>query len=427
MPPIFSNLSPSYYSWNLPFDITATAYDTSGIWDENAYLLWDVDGNIDDGSYNIIPIIVDSVISPTEVVLATQYQLPPQPLGTVITYRICAYDNDFDFLAPEDRTLGCIDSVVIILEGPHAYPIEPLPLTVTACSNQGIYIAVIDSEGVQPSSLVLQVNDSIYTIDDPRLTFDDSLLIFQPDSGYFNNNEQVEVALLSASDLLGNPMFDTLSYAFYVDLEPPAYQFLYPGTGTMVREAGSPVTIGITDNLAGVNPDSIYLTVGSDTLDVASCLTWNADAGRLIFVPSRCGLRFVQGDTISLSVRSADKPDYCGPNWSESAVWWYFIEPAIPCGIHPNPFTPNGDGFNDFVVFDYPYMFSERAELIIYDRWNREIWHSNIGPVNSFFSHSLRKWDGKDDSGSEVESGVYIYVIIVDGEVVCNGSVTVAR
>ena len=35
-------------------------------------------------------------------------------------------------------------------------------------------------------------------------------------------------------------------------------------------------------------------------------------------------------------------------------------------------------------------------------------------------------WDGTDMDGNLVSSGVYLYVIEVDGEIVCTGTVTVA-
>lgn len=425
VPPRFSNFSPTYYSWNREFYISVIATDTSGIYDSLAYLVWDNDGSVDDGSCDTVILVIDSLIDAYSCRLRTLVPIPPQPLGANFVYRVYAYDNDFDFLNPIDRKLGYAESVVSIMEGPHAEPVEPLPSTITACSDQRIIIRLMDPDGVNPSSISLQVNDSVYSVDGFRLTYyNDSLLVFTPDSGFFHNNEVVRVALLSASDNLGNPRFDTLRYTFSVDLEPPRFVFSYPGDSGMVHDKSTPIEIIVTDNLSGVNPSSIVLTANGTEYTVGNGLRLNGD--RLVFTPNSTNAHFQAGDTVFISLRVSDSPDYCAAN-VDSDAWIYVIEPSVPCGVRPNPFTPNDDGYNDFVVFDYPNMFSADATVIIYDRWNREIWRKNFSSIRDFYTILPRSWDGKDKNGRVVEPGVYIYLVKVRGEVVCSGTITVAR
>jgi len=47
--------------------------------------------------------------------------------------------------------------------------------------------------------------------------------------------------------------------------------------------------------------------------------------------------------------------------------------------------------------------------------------------VSGFDDVASRRWDGTDPQGSPLAPGLYIYVIIVDGEVVCSGTVVLAR
>ena len=196
----------------------------------------------------------------------------------------------------------------------------------------------------------------------------------------------------------------------------------------MIRELTAGITIEIYDRLSGINPDSITLTVNSQEyrLDEFTYTTIDDNRGEINWTPTDFGIRFVQGDTIHLAVRAGDNPDYCETNIS-SESFLFMIEPQIQCNVHPNPFTPNNDGFNDFAVFSYPFMFSESAELIIFDRWNVEVYRSRIQPLTDFTDYSSRIWKGKDKSNKDFTNGIYIYIIKIDDEVKCNGTIIIAR
>ena len=98
-----------------------------------------------------------------------------------IYVEIYAYDNDYDFFLPEDRTPGGGIHTVEILAGPVATPIEPLPNTFTACNNQVIYIRLIDPLGIDVNTIELLINGNLFTITDDELEYlDDSLLVFTP-------------------------------------------------------------------------------------------------------------------------------------------------------------------------------------------------------------------------------------------------------
>ena len=59
--------------------------------------------------------------------------------------------------------------------------------------------------------------------------------------------------------------------------------------------------------------------------------------------------------------------------------------------------------------------------IYIYDRYNHL-----VREISEPTEHGW-VWDGRDDDGNFVPQGVYVYVIVVDGEAVCNGTVSVAR
>lgn len=72
----------------------------------------------------------------------------------------------------------------------------------------------------------------------------------------------------------------------------------------------------------------------------------------------------------------------------------------------PNVFTPNGDGTNDLLKFDFPCK-----SLIVYNRWGQKVFESTGTNCN---------WDGRTNSGKEVPNGTYFYIVTTDNETYTN-------
>jgi len=89
--------------------------------------------------------------------------------------------------------------------------------------------------------------------------------------------------------------------------------------------------------------------------------------------------------------------------------------------VRPNPFTPNNDGFNDHVEFDYSGLGLRNPALQIFDANGIPIWNSNSPAAGRF------RWNGRDDRGREVIPGVYLYTLRDQGNNVASGYVVVAR
>jgi gliding motility-associated-like protein len=79
--------------------------------------------------------------------------------------------------------------------------------------------------------------------------------------------------------------------------------------------------------------------------------------------------------------------------------------------------SPNGDGVNDSVFFS----FGDLAENV-----KVEIFDINGHRVKTILSVNTLQWDGRDDDGKIVESGVYIYQYEVDSKRV-SGVIAVAK
>ncbi len=89
--------------------------------------------------------------------------------------------------------------------------------------------------------------------------------------------------------------------------------------------------------------------------------------------------------------------------------------------VRPNPFTPNGDGFNDVVEFDFSGLQVENPTLHIFD--------ANGIPLLTDSRHSGKRmhWNGRDERGRDLLPGVYLYSLQEKGSNVASGYVVLAR
>jgi len=88
----------------------------------------------------------------------------------------------------------------------------------------------------------------------------------------------------------------------------------------------------------------------------------------------------------------------------------------------PRVFTPNGDGNNEQVTFEYENIDENSIVCWIYDIKGSVVRQLDIvgGGEDKF------TWDGKDEGGNIVPSGIYIYQIEVEGQTI-NGTIVLAK
>jgi len=430
-PPSFTDAQPAFAGEFNNINVRITISDSSGIFDDNSgpagqgiYLEW----HDNHGESGIITMHIDSTIDIYSFIATTDIPIPPQFYGDTLYITIHAYDNDYDFLNARDRREGTYSFVIPILRGPEAEPVQYRGY-VGWCDPQGeIIVRLYDLEGVNHDSIWLNINGRTYTTRDPNLRYANDTLRFYYDPSGFTDGEIVTVKVF-AKDINNLPMRDTLVWNFTIDYRPPVYSVTYPNVW-MIREESPQIVVHIHDDLAGVDPLSLRMTVngveyGPASFNFTGTGERNRD-GDIIFRPANVGVKFQPGDTVYVRVRACDNPDYCGSNCSDT-TFSFMIEPRVACLVHPNPFTPNADGYNDIAVFNYPYMFSTDAELYIFNKWNVEVYKGKLGHISDFADFVSRCWDGRDKDGKVVPPGVYLYVIKVNGEVICNGTVVVAR
>ncbi|MCU0642739.1 MAG: carboxypeptidase regulatory-like domain-containing protein [bacterium] len=89
--------------------------------------------------------------------------------------------------------------------------------------------------------------------------------------------------------------------------------------------------------------------------------------------------------------------------------------------VRSNPFTPNGDGINDIVIFNFEQLSVTDPQLKLYDVSGRMIatFEERIG-----FTFV---WNGSDRFGNQAQPGVYLYLLQDQNQVIANGYVVLAR
>ncbi|WP_340106295.1 FG-GAP-like repeat-containing protein [Rhodohalobacter sp. 8-1] len=89
--------------------------------------------------------------------------------------------------------------------------------------------------------------------------------------------------------------------------------------------------------------------------------------------------------------------------------------------ISPNPFTPNNDGFNDEVDFDFSRLGTASNPTVRIFSFNGRL----VQTLRDLNSGSIQ-WDGRDSGGNYLTPGVYLYVVEENNQLLGRGSITLA-
>ena len=90
--------------------------------------------------------------------------------------------------------------------------------------------------------------------------------------------------------------------------------------------------------------------------------------------------------------------------------------------VHPRVITPNGDSRNDKVFF----QFDTTVAGLPIEADVRDILGARVAGLKMNDTEDALTWDGRDDSGNRMPSGIYIYSIKI-GQSHATGTVVVAR
>ena len=106
-------------------------------------------------------------------------------------------------------------------------------------------------------------------------------------------------------------------------------------------------------------------------------------------------------------------------NWADTS--YSFTTRGAKLIVQPNPSTPNGDGFNDRVEFNFEQFEVDQPDLKVFDIHGKKIIQLDAPIGQSFW------WDGRDNTGRLVLPGAYLYIFSDRSKAIARGCVVIAR
>ncbi len=421
--PEIISLEPAIWVEDSVFKIIIILVDTSGIYApadpldmQDAYLLWDDDNELLFDA-NRSELGIDSTSRDT-IYLSSDY-IPQQSAGSTFVWQAYYFDNDFDCESVDDRMEDStgINSIVII-QRPHLEMIYPPEGAYTSCTDLIIAILIDSDDPINLASLKFTVMNDTLQVSDSRVSVIADTVFISPPSGNYPEGEII-VELLDGETVEGYQLAYQ-QWSYFVDITAPDLVFVEPSDGEMLPEPEFTAIINSFDDGAGLDTSTIeaYFVVDGDTI-MATVHPQEYMSGWKLNIPSVGSIS--AGDSLSLTIDICDNVEICPPNCTEQTIG-FWIEPNFPCSLSTNPITPNGDGFNDEVMFYYPKPLSNQVELCIYDLGGRQMFCRSIPPGDI----QDMKWNGTRNS-KKLPAGTYLYTIKNKDGMLCSGTITIAR
>ncbi len=411
--PLATNHRPAKLATNVPLDteIRVEIIDALAGVDRNA-LTMQVNGQS-----------VQPAITPILQGFSLQYK-PAQNFRYNSTVQVIIRARDLARPANEMPPDTLRFAMIRDVEPPLATDLQPARGALDAPASTNIVLHLRDLvSGVDRSSIVMHINGAPVS---PAITgtLQDYKLEYDPSSD-FAPGDTVHVGI-AAQDLSFPPnIMAREDYFFVIQQQLPdlAVTSLRPlgvfFAGLQGAVSGEVANTGGADALRAFN---VQFRVDGGTQKDTTFTQLAVGTRATVTIP----LRFQTTGTheVELLIDTGDNiREVTEANNSQKLVVQISQAPAIASRliVRPNPFTPNNDGFNDQVEFDYAGLGLRNPSLQIFDANGIAIWNSNGATSGRFI------WNGRNEHGREVIPGVYLYTLRDQGNNVTSGYVVVAR
>ena len=317
--------------------------------------------------------------------------------------------------------------VLFAMTPPVPVLLAPSEGVITTCEDEEVLIDLTSGSGIDMSTIVFWVNSDSFTLADDELELVNDTLYFRPSGYYTYSTGTVAICLDSIADTLG-AWSSRVCWDFLVDLDAPVMSNESPTSPPAVSAFAFDISMDIADSMLPIDSSSIVVQVitqaGTTTVDYSDAFVdWSNPT--FSFPSNRCGATFSDGEDVTVRLMVRDLPPIssdCAGNLLDTTFSFTLSE--TPCERYPNPITPGiSPGANDEAIFQFPNMRKANSDIhiFIYDLKNNQ-----VADIHEPVSGEWR-WDGTDTAGEQLGQGTYVYLIKVDGETQCTGTISIAR
>jgi hypothetical protein len=241
-----------------------------------------------------------------------------------------------------------------------------------------------------------------------------------PSIGLINGRHELFIRVY---DSAGNLYVDP--YVFYVVANRPWFDTTINGntveTGDPISATPSIESLIIAAN--NLNTSSLILNFDDTTVITAGFTIVPVDP------PVRYMVYYTLGSALSagshtIKLQATDRSGICN-TWEGNALYVESSGPAKLQGIplnYPNPFAPGTT-----TQIGYTLTKAATIQLSIYDLMGTQIFKRTYpsGTEGGDTGYNTVSWDGKTDAGVTCGYGIYIYVLVADGQVIGRGKLTI--
>ena len=203
-----------------------------------------------------------------------------------------------------------------------AYPAEN---SYTSNNNQVIEAAIFDTLGIDSSSIALKVNNQSFDMASPATRYNGYQFTFHPERIEFSYPEGSNKIKITAKDIYGQPLKDTLAWNFKLDLTSPEVLEYSPLIDASVATLQPMITLKIKDSIGAIDTNSLALQINDNIYHLDDPgISWLNTDSLLTFRSDKQGITFEDGQVIDVAVQANDKIDYGQPNSLKGITRWNF-------------------------------------------------------------------------------------------------------
>ena len=393
-----------------------------------------------------IGVAVDFIYSPQDSVGIERDTTVSQRASLTLSVYVGGEHNQYqwkkdDWIIPDaNETIYTISSVTFSDSGSYTCEITNTVATNLTLHSRPITIFVISL----PNFTIAVTPDSqaVFPGDSAKFT-----LSFEPQGGFDAQVNLIISDLSAGLDLKRSyppfslPKTMDITFSTSVDITPGIYKpYLTATSGDIIRQRA--VTINVLsspDFSMIVEPDSQAVIAGESVDFIASFEpldNFNSQinlsisglpagmeaahpySSQTFSIPVNFNITFTASSEIEAADYYPVLSAFGGGVSHQTTIAIAVLPQAQPSiyGVFPNPFTPNNDGYNDYVEFRFPETLQGNGRILIFNISGKKIRELQDSYI----------WYGNDDSEQPQKPGAYIYIVKSSGKVIAKGVINLA-